>query len=279
MSVGPARLPGRRSGRPAASRRDAGRRRLPRFTPARAAALLGVLASLGSIYGLATTSAFAYARAEIPELRWTSRADIQAAIGIEPGTNLFRLSVEPIERRMRALPAVATARVAVSLPDLLVIDVAEREAILVWSIGSSGFLVDRDGVLFAVAATDASPTGALPVIDDAREASATLSIGDALDPVVLDAATRLGSLRPIDVGSVADALHATISETNGFVLTTSPPSWAAVFGLYTPTLRTPTLVPGQVRLLRSLLDGRESAIAQVILADDDTGTFIPKPTP
>jgi hypothetical protein len=53
----------------------------------------------------------------------------------------------------------------------------------------------------------------------------------------------------------------------------------AVFGLYTPSLRTPALVPGQVRLLRSLLDGRESTIAQVILADAESGTFIPKPTP
>ena len=32
-----------------------------------------------------------------------------------------------------------------------------------------------------------------------------------------------------------------------------PDGWNAIFGFYTPTLRTTDLVPGQVRLLRSLL--------------------------
>ena len=44
---------------------------------------------------------------------------------------------------------------------------------------------------------------ALPVIDDRRAASVGLSVGQRLDPVDLDAATRLASLRPADVGSAA----------------------------------------------------------------------------
>lgn len=273
-------IPGRRGaaqvGGPGRPRRS---ERLQRFTPARAAALLGILASLGSIYGLAATSAFTYSRADIPELHWTPRADVEAAIGIQPGTNLFRLSVDPIERRLRSLSAVAEARVVVALPDALVVSVTEREAILVWSIGPSGFLVDRQGVIFAVADPAAADAAGLPVITDSRPVSAALIVGDTVDPVDLDAATRLGSLRPADIGSVADALDVTISEANGFVVGTSPASWVAIFGLYTPTVRTPAIVPGQVQLLRSLLDGREALIAQVILADARNGTFIPKPTP
>jgi len=60
---------------------------------------------------------------------------------------------------------------------------------------------------------------------------------------------------------------------------TRPASWAAVFGFYTPTLRTPDLIPGQVRLLRSLLAGQEDAIQRVILSDDRSGTILPRPTP
>jgi hypothetical protein len=60
---------------------------------------------------------------------------------------------------------------------------------------------------------------------------------------------------------------------------TRPGTWSAVFGFYTPTLRTTELIPGQVRLLRSLLAGRETAVRKVILADDESGTYVPVETP
>ena len=41
----------------------------------------------------------------------------------------------------------------------------------------------------------------------------------------------------------------------GFTLKAEPVGWSAVFGFYTPTLRTTDLIPGQVRLLRSMLAG------------------------
>ena len=252
---------------------------LPRFTPGRAGALLGILASLGGIYGLAVTSAFTYATADIPELTWTTRADVAAAIGIPEGTNLFRLTVDPLEARIRALPGVASATVVVSLPDTLVVEVREREAILAWGVGDVRYLVDREGVIFATAEPGAVATAGLPVVDDSREAAGSLVVGDILDPVDLDAATRLASLVPSDIGSTADRLLVTISDATGYVVGTSPATWIAIFGGYTPTVRPPTIIPEQVRTLRSLLAGRESTVAQVILSDPDHGTFIPKPAP
>lgn len=253
--------------------------RLPRFTPARAGALLGIIASLGAIYGLAATTAFTYARAEIPELRWTTRAAVEAAIGIAPGTNLFRITVEPLAARIAALPGVADARVRVALPETLVVEVVEREAILAWAVGEGRFLVDVDGVLFAATEPSAVALAGLPVIDDSRAEAATLEVGDRLDPVVLDAARRLGALVPADVGSVARRLLVTISDATGFVVGTSPESWIAVFGLYTPSARPTSIVPGQVRLLRSLLAGREETVAQVILSSPENGTYTPRATP
>ena len=253
--------------------------RLPRFTPARAGALLGIIASLGAIYGLAATTAFTYARAEIPELRWTSPDAIEAAIGIPSGTNLFRISVDPIEDRIATLPGVAHARVTVALPDTLVVDITEREAIATWAVGEQRFLVDVDGVLFAASDPDGVAIAGLPVIDDGRAEAATFAIGERLDPVTLDAARRLGSLVPDDVGSVADTLLVTVSDATGFVVGTSPGSWIAIFGLYTPTQRTPEMIPSQVRLLRSLLADRgEATVAEVILADGENGTVVAKPT-
>ena len=248
-----------------------------RLSPPRAAALLGLLASAGALYGLALTPAFTLARTDIPELRWTTREAAASAIATPFGVNLFRLRTAPIEARLRALPGVADAHVSVSLPDALVVEIQEREAILDWAVGDVRFLVDRTGVLFALAPADGTAAG-LPAITDSRAASARLAVGSWLDPVDMDAATRLGSLVPIDLESSATSLVVAVTDANGFVVGTVPRSWIAVFGLYTPSLRTPAIIPGQVRLLRSLLAGREEAIERVILADEDSGTFIPRAT-
>ena len=248
-----------------------------RLSPPRAAALLGLLASAGALYGLALTPAFTLARTDIPELRWTTREAAASAIATPFGVNLFRLRTAPIEARLRALPGVADAHVSVSLPDTLVVEIQEREAILDWAVDDVRFLVDRTGVLFALAPADGTAAG-LPAITDSRATSARLAVGSRLDPVDMDAATRLGSLVPIDLESSATSLVIAVTDANGFVVGTVPRSWIAVFGLYTPSLRTPAIIPGQVRLLRSLLAGREEAIERVILADEDSGTFIPRAT-
>jgi hypothetical protein len=53
-----------------------------------------------------------------------------------------------------------------------------------------------------------------------------------------------------------------------------------VFGFYTPSLRTPEMIPGQVRFLRSLLVAQEEAmVARVILASETDGTWVPVPSP
>jgi hypothetical protein len=210
-------------------------------------------------------------------LRWTTREAAASAIATPFGVNLFRLRTAPIEARLRALPGVADAHVSVSLPDTLVVEIQEREAILDWAVGDVRFLVDRTGVLFALAPADGTAAG-LPAITDSRATSARLAVGSRLDPVDMDAATRLGSLVPIDLESSATSLVIAVTDANGFVVGTIPRSWIAVFGLYTPSLRTPAIIPGQVRLLRSLLAGREETIERVILADEDSGTFIPRAT-
>jgi hypothetical protein len=110
-------------------------------------------------------------------------------------------------------------------------------------------------------------------------ADAGLVVGARVDPVALDAALRLGSLAPEDVGSTARSVSLRLDDQNGFVLRSEPAGWTAVFGFYTPTLRTTDLIPGQVRLLRSLvLANDEANIRRVILADERSGTWIPRST-
>jgi cell division protein FtsQ len=274
--------PGRRSdAHPRRTGRGLGGWRVPRpgLTPTRAAAVLGLLVAIGATYGLVARPTFTLTRTEVPALRWTTADALVAAIGTPDGTNLFRIRTGDIEARIEDLPGVASASVEVSLPDTLVVRVQERVAILVWAVGERRFLVDRDGVLFAAAPPDAGATGGLPMIADARDSASTLAVGSTLDPIDLDAATRLGSLLPSDLDSSASTLVLSITDASGFVMGTVPRSWVAVFGLYTPSLRTPAIIPGQVRLLRSLLYGRESTVERAILATEDRGTVTLKATP
>ena len=249
------------------------------MTPVRASALLGVIASLLAGYGLLTTPVFAIRTIDVPTLQYTARDTLLGWLGVEAGTNAFRLSTAGLAQRLEAIPAVDTASVSVALPDRLVVGVAERTPILAWRVGDVTFLVDRTGMLFHWLPSGSDGTSGLPTVVDRRSLSTiALSVGSPLDPVDLDAATRLASLKPADIGSSAAALSVTVTDSDGFVVTTTPGSWTAVFGSYGHVLRTPDLIPGQVRLLRSLLDGREGGIARIVLADDQNGTYLPQPS-
>lgn len=251
------------------------------FTPTRAAALLALLLSGGAVYGAGASDAFGFDHLELTGLRWASEAAVSELVDVETGTNLIGIRTAPIAARIASLPPVADVRVEVRLPGTLLVRVTEREAVLVWRLTDGRrFLVDRTGVAFVQLAEADSPPAGMPVIRDDRAALVTkLAVGTALPVVDLDAAARLASLEPADVGSTATRLTVSVSDANGFVVGAEPSGWTAIFGFYTPNLRTTELIPGQVRLLRSLLEGREGGVEQVILADDRNGTYVPKATP
>jgi POTRA domain-containing FtsQ-type protein len=255
----------------------------------RAGASLALLASVAGIYGVATSSAFAYARLQVDGTQFTDPHAVEAAISVARGQNLFRLETGPLVGALEKLPTVRTARVDVHLPGTIAVTVNERKPVLIWQVGGQRFLVDADGALFAaLSAKPPADAAALPVIDDRRAASTSadatstadavvgLTVGAQIDPVDLDAATRLASLVPGDIGSSAVSLSVSVTDENGFVVGTRPGSWSAVFGFYTPSLRTTEMIPGQVRLLRSLLIGREPVVDRIILASETDGTYTPR---
>jgi cell division protein FtsQ len=245
----------------------------------RAGALLALLAALACLYGLSTTSAFSARHTRITGATWTPEAQVLEALAIRDGENLFSLRTATLAARVLEIPAIRAASVEVALPDDVRVTLVEREPVMAWQVGPRRFLVDVSGLLFGEVPASPPAGVRLPVIDDRRADSAALEVGSTLDPVSLDAALRLGSLVPADLGSAATGLELRVDDTDGFVLRGSPAGWTAVFGFYTPTLRTTELIPGQVRLLRSLLLGREEAVLKVILADDRSGTYVPRGTP
>jgi cell division septal protein FtsQ len=264
--------PGRRT--PRIRRASAG------LTPIRAAALLILLASAAAIYGVSASSAFVARTLSIEGATWTGEDAVRDTLGALEGANLFTLRTGELEQRLVTLPAVRSALVSVALPDGIGIRLQEREPLLVWQTGAERWLVDREGMVFAKLGEDPPPEAAdLAVVEDVRPTSSSLQVGSQLDPVELDAALRLGSLTPADIGSSAPELRIRLDDASGFVVHTGEGGWSAVFGFYTPTLRSTELIPGQVRLLRSFLAERESTVSRIILADDRNGTYIPRVTP
>lgn len=269
----------RRAGGPGRRTRPI-RRASAGLTPTRAGAALAMLVSALAVYGLAATSAFGFARLEIEGATITSEAVVRDRLALAEGQNLFEIATDPLEARIREIPAVAAAEISLGLPDTVAVRIEERVPILVWKIGERRLLVDNTGMLFA--RLDQSPPPSvvdLPVINDGRAESPKLSVGQSINPVDLDAATRLASLTPAAVGSAATGLSVGVTDGNGFVLSSVPESWVAVFGFYTPSLRTTELVPGQVQALREvMIQFGEPTVATVILADDKAGVYIPKPS-
>ncbi len=239
-----------------------------------------MLVSAAAIYGVGSSSAFDYAELKVEGNKLTDATTIESTLVAARGQNLFELSTAPLVAALEAIPTVRHAHIEVRLPATLGVTVEERQPVLIWQVGDRRLLAAGDGSLFEPVG-DATPAdvAALPVVDDRRSVSAGLVIGARLDSVDLDAATRLASLRPVDLGSAATGLAISITDENGFVVSATPKAWSAIFGFYTPSLRTTELIPGQVRLLRSLLDGREAAVDRVILASATDGTYTSRATP
>jgi hypothetical protein len=110
---------------------------------------------------------------------------------------------------------------------------------------------------------------ALPVVFDRRVSDAGLGLGSFVDGTNLDAGYRLGGLTPTDVGSKGTALSVIVDDDHGFTLSSASSGWVAEFGFYAPTVRKTTVVPTQVRDLRSALaKWGETKVAWVYLVSD-----------
>jgi cell division septal protein FtsQ len=250
------------------------------LTPIRAGAALAMLLSAFAIYGVSASPAFEFDDLRIEGATYTDTDAVQGIVEQARGENLFRLSTAPLAASLRQLPTVADARIGVGLPGTVTVMLQERQPVLVWKVGSQRYLVDRDGLIVGRLGDDAPPEAAqLPSVVDERARSATLGTGTRLDPVDVDAATRLASVSPIQVGSTARKLAVVVTDDHGYELRAQPEGWTAIFGFYTPSLRRPDIIPGQVRLLGRLLEGREASIASIVLADEHDGTYVARPSP
>ena len=246
------------------------------ISAARIAAVFVALATAAAFYGVVASPAFALQRLDLAGARFTGREVVERAAGLtaSPAPNAFTLDTEAVRAELRALPAVIDVDVEVALPDLLRVRLVEREPVLAWQVGGRSFLVSADGVILSEAA---KPAAGLPLFEDERTGRPVPAPGRTLDETDLAAARRLGSLTPELAGAKAHALAIRITDKEGFVVTATDKPWRAVFGIYTPTLRPPDIIPSQVQCLAALLAAQGEAKLEAVYLfpeGDRCGTFI-----
>jgi hypothetical protein len=225
---------------------------------------------------------------EISGVEFTSPQTVKTIVTLAAHAerpNAFRIDTGAIRRALVELPAIEEARVDVTLPDRLSVEVTERTPVFVLRSAAGDFLVDDGGFVLAIAdMVSEEALLVLPSIDDRRvdfQPTPDLGIGGQVDEISLAADLRLAAVTPALLGTSYDRLALSIDDADGYVLTAEPNGWRAIFGHYTPTLRPVDLIDRQVECLRSKLAGGESDIETIYLAplDDRCGTYLPRSTP
>jgi cell division septal protein FtsQ len=246
------------------------------ISAARIAAVFVALVTVAVFYGVVASPAFSLQRLELAGARFTDRAVVERAAGLagSPAPNAFTLDTEAVRAELRTLPAVIDVDVEVALPDLLRVRLVEREPVLAWQVDGNSFLVSADGVVLS---ETTEPVADLPVFADERTGRPAPAPGRTLDETDIAAARRLGSLTPEQAGSTAGRLVFQVTDAEGFVVTAPRKPWRAIFGIYTPTLRPPDIIPSQVQCLAGLLAAQGEAKLEAVYLfpeGDRCGTFV-----
>lgn len=170
-----------------------------RRNPLGAAALTLVGLGLG-VWAVINSPIFGIERIRVEGASALSSDEVRALAGVEPGTNLLRLSLDAVTASLERSPWVRDAAADRSLPATLVLRVAERRAVGWIEDPSGSVVVAEDGV--AVSRTSAPPHD-LPGLGTVAEPMAP---GERLRGVAtLDLAASMEDPLLAEVASFAEA--------------------------------------------------------------------------
>ncbi|MGI8872184.1 MAG: cell division protein FtsQ/DivIB [Candidatus Limnocylindria bacterium] len=218
--------------RPKSARRPV-RRRLPSAARLGAAAML--VAAVAVLAALTAGPWLRVARASWQGERYTPTEQIAAAVQPATGHSLVTLDTAQLADRLRALPAVADARVDARLPDELRVEITEKRPAAVWQTSAARLIVAGDGAVIGALAVGAEPPGELsrlPLVDDRRSASRDIIVGGRLPAGSVGTALQLAALDPASMGSSSRQVSVLIDDQYGFVVVSARPDWSAAFGFY-----------------------------------------------
>ena len=209
---------------------------------------------------------------------FTDQAAVEAALDDARGANLFSLVTGPLEERIRELPTVAGAMSRSGCPTR---SGSSSRADADPGLAGRGAALPggRRGALFAkLPASRRRAAAALPVVEDRRAASAGLAVGGTLEPVDLDAATRLALARAGRRREPGRAAGRLVTDANGFIVRTRP----AAGRRYSASTRRACERPSSSRVRSDCCVACSSAasrsVERVILASETDGTYAAKPS-
>ena len=122
---------------------------LPQIKPGwRMASIILTLALGAALYYLWSAPTFRVSTAQVSGASRLSAAEINAALNIN-GESIFLLRPQDIVTRLRvAYPELATAQVTIGLPDQVLVQITERQPVLLWQQNGGYTWIDATGVAF-----------------------------------------------------------------------------------------------------------------------------------
>jgi hypothetical protein len=166
---------------------------------------------------------------------WTGRDALDAVTDPMHGRSLLLVDAQATAEELGTLPGVQTANVDIGLFGDVRISLVEGDAVARWRTDAAQLLVAEDGTVVGVLSLDATAgaaLAALPAVEDQREASHDLSVGDQIPEHEVNAALLVSALTPAQLGSDVATLGVSIDETFGFVVSAPQAGWEAAFGFY-----------------------------------------------
>ena len=212
-------------------------------------------------YLLWSAPIFRVADAQISGLARLDAGEINSALGLR-GQWIFLLRPAEIATRLRLqFPELAAAQVIVALPNLVQIDVTERQPVLLWQQGNGYTWIDEDGIAFK---PRGDSSGLIPVAAVGAPPAGEMAQVDPLTPPAF-AAPDLVRTGLALASSVPPGSTLTYDPAHGFGWTDSR-GWQVYFG------STSRDMPLKLRVYQSLVDSLASrgvtpAFISVVHAD------------
>lgn len=128
----------------------------------------------------------------------TSREDLRKAVRVARGAPILGIDIDAAKRRVEALPWVASASVERMLPDTVLINVIERQPLVLWQRQGKFSLLDHDGVVIVDKGLERFSDLLVVVGDDAPAHAADLLQVLGTQPALMrkvKAAVRVGGRR------------------------------------------------------------------------------------
>lgn len=193
-------------------------RPLLKFWQTRGAKLSGLILLLGLLwaaYSLFTSPQFFIYTADIRGNIALSAQEIYEVSGVD-SQSIFWVDPAEVVERIAVLPNIKSAKVLVTLPAQVVIEVVERRPELLWQTGETVWWVDQEGTIVP---PKQDLDGMLRIIDDEGQ---PLKAGYQIDATIVEGAQTLRLLVP-DVSVVRFA------RDKGLIVAT-PEGWPVYLG-------------------------------------------------